>query len=38
KFSYRLGFWVANYAKRTLLICLVLVVACCFGFVNFTTE
>lgn len=32
---YRLGYWVAGHPKRTLLISLVLVVLCCFGFVNF---
>ncbi|CAM9459401.1 unnamed protein product [Scytosiphon promiscuus] len=37
-FFYRLGFWVANHAKRTLLISLVFVIACCFGFANFRIE
>lgn len=35
---YRLGYWVAGHAKRTLLISLVLVIACCFGFANFETA
>ncbi|CAM9501356.1 unnamed protein product, partial [Hapterophycus canaliculatus] len=37
-FFYRLGFWVATHAKRTLLISIVLVILCCFGFANFEIE
>lgn len=37
-FFYRLGFWVATRPKRTLLVSVVLVIACCFGFVNFKLE
>ncbi|CBJ26537.1 conserved unknown protein [Ectocarpus siliculosus] len=37
-FFYRLGYWVATHPKRTLLISLVLVIACCFGFANFRIE
>lgn len=37
-FFYRLGFWVANHTKTTLLISFVFVVLCCFGFANFTVE
>ncbi|CAN0008284.1 unnamed protein product [Ectocarpus sp. 12 AP-2014] len=37
-FFYRLGYRVATNPKRTLLISLVFVVACCFGFANFTIE
>ncbi|CBJ26527.1 conserved unknown protein [Ectocarpus siliculosus] len=35
---YRLGYWVATHPKRTLLISLVFVIACCFGFANFRVE
>ena len=35
---YRLGYCVAGHPKRTLVISLVLVIACCFGFTNFETE
>lgn len=35
---YRLGYWVATHAQRTLLISLVLVTLCCLGFANFTIE
>ncbi|CAM9850692.1 unnamed protein product, partial [Ectocarpus sp. 12 AP-2014] len=38
KFFYRLGYWVAMHPKRTLLISLVFVMACCFGFANFRVE
>lgn len=34
-FFYRLGYWVARHSKLTLLICFILVAACCSGFVNF---
>lgn len=37
-FFYRLGYWVAGHPKRTLLISVVLVIACCFGFANFENE
>ncbi len=37
-FFYRLGYWVATHPKRTLFISTVLVIACCFGFANFTAE
>ncbi|CAN0410468.1 unnamed protein product [Ectocarpus sp. 8 AP-2014] len=37
-FFYRLGYWVATHPKRTLLISLVFVIACCFGFANFRVE
>ncbi|CAM9899558.1 unnamed protein product, partial [Ectocarpus sp. 12 AP-2014] len=37
-FFYRLGYWVATRPKRTLLISLVFVIACCFGFANFRIE
>eukprot|EP00752_Nemacystus_decipiens_P008590 g7670.t1 len=37
-FFYRLGRWVATYPKRTLFVCVVLVIACCFGFANFRLE
>ncbi|CBJ26534.1 conserved unknown protein [Ectocarpus siliculosus] len=37
-FFYRLGYRVATNPKRTLLISLAFVVACCFGFANFTIE
>ena len=37
-FFYRLGYWVATHPKRTLLISIVLVIACCFGFANFVVE
>ncbi|CAM9415157.1 unnamed protein product, partial [Ectocarpus sp. 8 AP-2014] len=37
-FFYRLGYWVATHPKRTLLISLVFVIACCFGFANFRIE
>ncbi len=34
-FFYRLGCWVATHPKRTLLVSVALVIACCFGFANF---
>ncbi|CAM9260832.1 unnamed protein product [Ectocarpus sp. 13 AM-2016] len=37
-FFYRLGYWVATHPKWTLLISLVFVIACCFGFANFRIE
>ncbi|CAM9359667.1 unnamed protein product, partial [Ectocarpus fasciculatus] len=37
-FFYRLGYRVATHPKRTLLISLVFVIACCFGFANFRIE
>ncbi|CAM9198844.1 unnamed protein product, partial [Ectocarpus sp. 12 AP-2014] len=37
-FFYRLGHWVATHPKRTLLISVVFVIACCFGFANFRIE
>ncbi|CAN0008265.1 unnamed protein product, partial [Ectocarpus sp. 12 AP-2014] len=37
-FFYRLGYWVATHPKRTLLMSLVFVIACCFGFANFKIE
>lgn len=37
-FFYRLGYWVATHAKSTVLISLVLVAACCFGFASFRQE
>ncbi|CAM9170392.1 unnamed protein product, partial [Ectocarpus sp. 8 AP-2014] len=37
-FFYHLGHWVARHPKRTLLISLVFVIACCFGFANFRIE
>ncbi|CAM9613684.1 unnamed protein product [Ectocarpus sp. 12 AP-2014] len=37
-FFYHLGYWVATHPKRTLLISLVFVIACCFGFANFRIE
>ncbi|CAM9814630.1 unnamed protein product [Ectocarpus sp. 4 AP-2014] len=37
-FFYRLGYWVATHPKRTLLISLVFVIACCLGFANFRVE
>ena len=38
RFFYRLGYWVAGHPKWTLLISLVLVIACCFGFAKFEIE
>eukprot|EP00903_Cladosiphon_okamuranus_P022061 g20288.t1 len=37
-FFYRLGYGVATRPKLTLLVSVVLVVACCFGFTNFRVE
>lgn len=37
-FFYRLGYGVARNTKRTLLVSLILVVACSFGFANFKIE
>ncbi|CAM9472679.1 unnamed protein product, partial [Ascophyllum nodosum] len=37
-FFYRLGYWVAKHARLTLLISVLLVGACCIGFVNFEIE
>ena len=37
-FFYRLGYWVATHPKLTLLISLLLVIACCFGFARFEVD
>eukprot|EP00904_Undaria_pinnatifida_P008203 jgi/Undpi1/4512/HiC_scaffold_18.g07866.m1 len=37
-FFYRLGYWVAHHAKLTVFISIGLIIACCFGFVNFEIE
>ena len=37
-FFYHLGYRVATHPKLTLLISLVLVLVCCWGFKNFESE